>query len=117
MALVQPCEECLALSRVQVAGDSLSLLAVVAFWPYAHPVAVFSGELGHAGVGVLALQLRLELVGLAAAGECANLHAPAAAGVDGLGSAVNIHPDARCAGLVNACGLGRGNGEIDHPAL
>ena len=66
---------------MQVTGNALGLLAVVALWTDAHPVAVFAGERDHAGVGELALKLPLQFFRLALALESANLHAPSAARV------------------------------------
>jgi hypothetical protein len=82
----------------------------------ADPVGVLARKLDHLGAGVGVQELYLELQGLVFACESADLHAPAAARPDGLGSLVNVDTDLGAAGPVDACGLGGGDGEVDQAA-
>ncbi len=49
--------------------------------------------------------------------EGADLHAPAAAGLDRFGGPVHVQADLGGAETVDARGFGRGNGEIENPAV
>ena len=107
----------LGFAGAEVAGDGFSFFAVVALGADAHPIAVLAWELDHRGTGVLAQQLGLELFGLVLAVEGADLHAPAATGVDGLWRTVDVEAHAGGSGLIDAGCFCRCDGEIENSAI